>query len=322
MSWQALAAAKLNVGLAVTGRRHDGYHTLRSVFLRLVLADELIVDAASDEHGPDALSVSGDPDCVVEDNLVLRATEQLRARIGMRLPPLRLTLRKRVPVGAGLAGGSSDAAAALTLCARAWGVRLRPDERQSLALRLGADVPFFTAGHAAALVRGVGQGLEPIAAPDPPLGVLLVTPPFRLSTAAVFAEHDRITEGGAQPGPPAGSASADLVAGFAALLRASRGPEAIVEGAARLRDGNDLWLAAARLAPSLVALRSRLEAATGRPFLMTGSGTTLFALYPSGSDAAAAARRLGPHGHGPLTGARVLATATASATGGSVDDED
>jgi 4-diphosphocytidyl-2-C-methyl-D-erythritol kinase len=124
------AYAKVNLALAVTGRRADGFHTLASVFVRLELHDDVSVDAG--EPGAlDSVRVSGDPDCPVEGNLVLRAAAAVRA-IGTReapareLPGLTFDLEKRIPMGAGLAGGSTDAAAALDLAATSWGIRLDP----------------------------------------------------------------------------------------------------------------------------------------------------------------------------------------------------
>jgi 4-diphosphocytidyl-2-C-methyl-D-erythritol kinase len=279
-----VAGAKVNLCLAVTGRRPDGYHELRSVFLRLAFGDELRVGPAADPRDDDRLVVSGEPDCPVEGNLVLRAAAILRERHGEGLPALAFRLDKRVPVGAGLGGGSSDAACALDLAATAWGLRLRPDERRSEALRLGSDVPFFASGHAAALVGGVGEALAPLPAPAGGVGVVLVTPGLRLDTGAVFAAFDR-------QAATMGSALA-AVDDLADALRGAFDGDALAARLPGLRDANDLWPAAAALAPGLAALRDRLEARAGRPFLLSGSGSTLFTLYPSGTQARHAADRL------------------------------
>ena len=193
--FEADAHAKINLALAVTGTRDDGYHELRSVFLRLALHDRLEAEldpgAAADRLVVEGEHVATDAD------LVLRAARELRAVIDPALPALRFSLRKRVPAAAGLGGGSSDAAAAIDLALAAWGVRLHPAERLGAAARIGADVPFFSAGHGAALVEGIGEHVTPLPAPDPPAGILLVTPRDRLSTAAVFAEYDREPSQGA-----------------------------------------------------------------------------------------------------------------------------
>jgi len=238
-TYAARPPAKVNLRLEVLGRRPDGYHELRSIFLRIGLSDRLTMGSGS---GPtDRLQVTGLPGTPVEGNLILRALAALRAHAAIDLPALDVTLEKAIPVAAGLGGGSSDAAAALKLAQAAWGIGLSPEDEAALAAGLGSDVPFFTTEFAAARVEGRGELVEPVDAPAQAL--LLVTPPSRLSTAAVYARYD------------------DL------------GPSA--------EEANHLWPAAAALEPSLVALKRRLEAVTSREWLMSGSGPTLFALYPS-----------------------------------------
>ncbi len=279
----AEAPAKVNLGLAITGRREDGYHGLRSVFLRLALHDHLEARPAADARGEDELVIEGDPGLSAHDNLVLRAAACLRAAESVRgvtdgpLPALRFRLDKHIPSAAGLAGGSSDAAAALALAAGAWG--LSPDRAALLevAARLGADVPFFVAAHGAALVSGVGEVIEPLPEPWPPPGVLLVTTAERLSTAAVFAEFDR---GAAPPGADSGRSQA-MVDHLAVALRRGLDGAALAGLAEGLRDANDLWPAAARLSPGLTPAREALESILGRAVLLTGSGPTLLAVYPS-----------------------------------------
>jgi 4-diphosphocytidyl-2-C-methyl-D-erythritol kinase len=314
------ARGKVNLALAITGRRPEGHHTLRSVFMRLALADELSVSVAGAHAAPtsdtdDRLVVDGDPDCPVEGNLVLRAASLLRVLAAgaagssrpYRAPPrLLFRLRKRIPMGAGLAGGSSDGAAALDLAAQAWGLRLHPAERLEAALRLGADVPFFAAGHAAALVGGIGEDLVPLPRLREPAGVLLVTPGLRLATADVFREHDRIG--------PQGPTADEVVERLATRLREGIDGRALAGLADGLRDANDLWPAAVSLAPSLGDLRAALEDVTGRAFLLTGSGSTVFALYPSANEARDAAGRLERALPAALAdpGTRIAATSTSS----------
>ena len=320
----AEAPAKVNLGLAITGRREDGYHRLRSVFLRLALHDHLEVRAAADSRGADELVVEGDPGLPVHDNLVLRAAASLRATAHPRgvedrpgaaepsLPALRFRLDKHIPAAAGLAGGSSDAAAALALAAGAWGL---PSDRATLlevAGRLGADVPFFVAAHGAALVSGVGEVIEPLPEPWPPPGVLLVTAAERLSTAAVFAEFDR---GAAPPGVDAPGTEA-MVEHLAVALRSGLDGAVLADLADGLRDANDLWPAAARLSPSLTTAREALESILGRAVLLTGSGPTLLAVYPSLEAATSAAAELEQARPPALRGATILAT-SGSSRGGS-----
>jgi 4-diphosphocytidyl-2-C-methyl-D-erythritol kinase len=247
--------AKINLTLRVGPRGADGYHAIESEFLRVGLSDELVVAFA--ETGADTLTVTGLPGCPVEGNLVLRAFAAVRRRVGHDLPPLVAHLNKRIPMAAGLGGGSSDGATAIEAAEVMWGIGLSPQVRSEIELELGSDVPFFARGGVRALVRGRGEKIERLPELDADAGVLLVTPPFGLSTAQVFARFDEI---GAQ-------------------RREGHADEA-----------NDLWQAAASLAPGLAALREHLEAETNQPWLMSGSGSTLFALYPSAEQAAADGR--------------------------------
>jgi 4-diphosphocytidyl-2-C-methyl-D-erythritol kinase len=298
------AHAKANLALAVTGRRPDGYHELRSVVVRLALHDDL--EAELTQGADDSLVVEGDPDCTIDDNLVRRAAELVRAAGDRPLSGLAFRLRKPIPMAAGLGGGSSDAAAALDLAAAVWDIDLDPDERLRAASELGADVPFFAGGHDAALVEGVGERLRGLSAPNPPAGVLLVTPAARLSTARVFATWD--ADRGASAGAAGGPAGERIVDGLVERLAAGLSGEELAALAHELHDANDLWPAATRLMPALAALRDDLEASLGRPLLMTGSGSTLLGLYPSLGAAEEAAIDLS--GLASLTGARVTATAT------------
>ncbi len=296
--FEADAHAKLNLALAVTGVRDDGYHTLRSVFLRLALHDRLEVEL-DPEAESDSLELEGELEAS-HDNLVLRAADGLRAVVDPTLPALHFRLRKRIPAAAGLGGGSSDAAAALDLALAAWGVRLHPAERLDAALRVGADVPFFAAGHPASLIEGVGERISRLPAPEPPAGIVLVTPPGRLSTAAVFAEFDRDPASGAL----------ERVDEAAALLREPVDGMTLAATTAMLKEANDLWAPALRLLPQLAALRDVASAVLGRAVLLTGSGPTLFAVYPSEAAATRAAVALASAAAAELEGATIITTST------------
>jgi 4-diphosphocytidyl-2-C-methyl-D-erythritol kinase len=295
---RAAAHAKVNLALAVTGRRRDGYHTLRSVFLRVALHDQLSVTVRP-EGTSDVLEVEGDL-VAGEDNLVLRAASALRDRLGLELPPLAFHLRKRVPAAAGLGGGSADAAAAIELALAAWGVSLDREDRLAVALGLGADVPFFTVGHAAALVEGIGELVTPLPAPHPPAGLLLVTPRERLATADVFAEFDRDPRAGA----------VGRVDALAEQLRRQPDGAALAAASGPLSAANDLWASAARRSPGLTAARDALAEALGRPVLLTGSGPTLVAVYASEADAVRASTSLQARDLPGLAGAEIRSTRT------------
>ena len=294
----ARAHAKINLALAVTAIREDGYHELRSVFLRLALHDRLEaeLDPASDA---DHLEVDGEH-VATDDDLVLRAARQLRMAVDPSLPALRFTLHKRIPAAAGLGGGSSDAAAAIDLALSAWGVHLHPAERLGAAARIGADVPFFTAGHGASLIEGIGEHVTPLPAPDPPAGILLVTPAERLSTASVFAEYDRQPAQGAL----------ERVDEVASLMRDGVDGMTLAATTAMLKDANDLWPSALRLLPELAALRASMAETIGHAVLLTGSGPTLVAVYPSEAAATRAAVTLQSAATAGLEGATIISTTT------------
>jgi 4-diphosphocytidyl-2-C-methyl-D-erythritol kinase len=276
--------AKLNLTLAVGPRSADGFHPLRSVFLRIGLADDLTVMGAP-LNREDSLSVSGLPGCPVEGNIALRALAMLREAVGQPMLPLRVQLDKQIPIGAGLGGGSSDAAAALELAARAWGVGLAPEVIAKLALRLGSDVPFFLAAAPLAFVEGRGEVVTALPEIRGGAGALLATSDRPLASGAVYERFDEL---GAAADSRAGEVTDELV-------RATRdgldGP-GLAAFAPRLRDANDLWPAATSLAPDLERLRDELERRTRLPWCMSGSGSSLFSLHPSVAPAEAVGRRL------------------------------
>jgi 4-diphosphocytidyl-2-C-methyl-D-erythritol kinase len=265
--------AKVNLTLKVTGRRPDGYHELRSVFLRIGLSDRLSV-APGGADGSDALTVTGLEDVPTRANLVIRAIEAVRARAEIPLPALSVTLEKLIPVAAGLGGGSSNCASAIKLAQTCWGIGLSEAEEIELGASLGSDVPFFLSEAEMALVEGRGERVTALR-PMGQAAVLTATPRIELSTARVFDRYDQVG------GMPVADMTTDLLE-FPDLASA----------ASRLRDSNDLWPAAAALAPGLEEVRDSLETATIRPWLMSGSGPTLFAIYPSVAEASEAGRAL------------------------------
>lgn len=287
-----LAPAKLNLTLAVVGRRPDGYHALHSVMAPLALADRLSLTPDPSPGATDTLRVVGFHAGPLADNLVLRALEAtrraIRAHAGAAPPALAIRLDKRIPVAAGLAGGSSDAAAAIDGALEAWAAAdvLSAAERSALAAAIGSDVPFFLAG-GPALVEGRGERVTPLrglaltAAEQAP-GLLLVTPAIAAHTASVFAAWSDGAMG--QPGVAARS-SEHFAAEFGSGMSARR----LLERAGVLAAANDLLPAAAAVVDGLVSFRRALTRLLNRPIGLSGSGPTLWALYPSLDDADLAA---------------------------------
>jgi 4-diphosphocytidyl-2-C-methyl-D-erythritol kinase len=287
-----IAPAKLNLTLAVVGRRPDGYHTLHSVMAPLALADRLSLSPDPSPNARDSLRVVGFDAGPVADNLVLRALDAtrraIRAHAAEPPPALAIRLDKRIPVAAGLAGGSSDAAAAIDGALEAWAVSdvLSPAERSALAASIGSDVPFFLAG-GPALVEGRGERVTPLrglalATDERAPGLLLVTPAVAAHTAAVFAAWS----GGAMGEPGVAARSSEhFAAEFGSGLSARR----LLERASVLAAANDLLPAAAVVVDGLVSFRRALMRLLARPIGLSGSGPTLWALYPSLDDAELAA---------------------------------
>ncbi len=267
---RATAPAKINLYLHVAGRRADGYHLLDSLVAFAGVGD--IVDVvASDALG---LTIDGPFGAVLEaqdgDNLVLRAARRL-AQAGDVPAHAAIRLDKRLPVAAGLGGGSSDAAATLKLLARLWRLDIGDDDLARLGLELGADVPVCLAGHAC-FVGGIGDALAPAPAlPSAP--ILLVNPGVALPTTEVFAARtgDFVA--------PARFDDAPADATALATLLATR--------------GNDLDDAATRLAPVIGEVRAAIAAQPGCLLArMSGSGATCFGLFADAAPAETAARVL------------------------------
>ena len=186
---RAQAPAKVNLGLFVGPvRGGDGRHELVSVMQSLSLADELVLEPAPGEDG-DEVVCPGVPGAA-EDNLAARALEAFRRASGWQGAPVRLRVNKRIPLAAGLAGGSADAAAALRLAARASGIG-DPDLMLELAGELGADVSAqLRPGRW--LARGAGERLEQLPAPEGGLAVLLLPFVDGLATGSVYEQADRL----------------------------------------------------------------------------------------------------------------------------------
>ncbi|HYX10875.1 MAG TPA: hypothetical protein VE817_02775, partial [Candidatus Acidoferrum sp.] len=240
----------------------------------------------------DTLRIDGFDAGPAADNLVLRALDAtrhgLRAHVSERPPAIAVRLEKRIPVAAGLGGGSSDAAAAIGGALEAWSAAdvLSIAERAALAASIGSDVPFFLAG-GPALIEGRGERVRPLrgihlAAGERPPGLLLVNPATPAHTAAVF---EAWSSGAMGPPGVAARSSEHFAAEFGSGMSARQ----LLERAGVLAASNDLLPAASAVVDGLVGLRRALARLLDRPIGLTGSGPTLWALYPSSDEAEGAA---------------------------------
>lgn len=177
------APAKLNLFLHVVGRRDDGYHLLQTLFRFVDYGDTLRFAVRADGR---IRRVNPVPGVSEDDDLAVRAARLLQAESGTGRG-VDIVVDKRLPLGGGLGGGSSDAATTLLALNRLWGANFSRERLQALALRLGADVPVFVFGESA-FAEGVGERLEAVALP--PAWYLVLTPPVQVATAEIFASPD------------------------------------------------------------------------------------------------------------------------------------
>jgi 4-diphosphocytidyl-2-C-methyl-D-erythritol kinase len=260
------ACAKLNLALRVGPRRPDGFHDLDTIFQTIDLHDDLIVSTTSAET---PLRIACDAPAVPADdrNLAWRAAQALWSALG-RAGPARgvaITLTKRIPVRAGLGGGSADAAAALKALSLLWGYPSDTAALQPLAAAIGADAPFFLHGGTA---RGRGRGDLITSEPDwPPMWTALVVPPFGVATADAYQwlDEDRAGRHGGSA-PPDDDQQSILL--------------------------NDLEGPVARRYPRILGIRDALTRQGATAALMTGSGSTVFGAFGHAEDAHAAADAL------------------------------
>lgn len=248
------APAKLNLFLHVTGRRPDGKHLLQSIFTLIDLADT--VDLTLLPSGD--VEREGDLTGPAEEDLCVRAARLLKERFRVEAG-VRIRLEKRIPVGAGLGGGSSDAATVLIGLNRLWNLRLTRSELMALGVELGADVPFFLFGRNA-FAEGIGEKLLPVELPD--AWYRLVWPGRGVSTGKIFSAPD-LTR----------STETRKIAVFSDSIR-NRWPA--------LPGHNDLEPVAARIEPA-VQKALRMLSESGFEPRMTGSGSTVFAVEPEGA---------------------------------------
>jgi 4-diphosphocytidyl-2-C-methyl-D-erythritol kinase len=286
---RALAPAKVNLGLFVGPLREDARHELASVMQSISLADELTLEVAPQGAAGDEVLCPGVPGAPAE-NLAARALSAFRVATSWDAPALRLTIAKRIPVAAGLGGGSADAAAALRLAAAASaslgprplaqgapGEGLEP-LLLTLAATLGADVP-AQVRPGRWLASGAGEILEALPDPVAPLGVLVLPVAAELSTAAVYAEADRLAK--------LRSASF-LTERRHALHAAFELGMSLPHDAELLR--NDLQAAAVSLCPAIKRALAEARDAGAELAFVSGSGPTVIGLFPRANGLAAAER--------------------------------
>jgi 4-diphosphocytidyl-2-C-methyl-D-erythritol kinase len=254
------APAKLNIRLKVTGRRPDGYHDLVSIMAPIDLFDLLELTIA--RGGGIKLACEGIPVPADESNLVFRAARSFFSRTGLR-EEVSIKLFKHIPVAAGMGGGSSDAAATLLALNEMWSRPLSSPEIHDLATGLGADVPFFLEGKPC-LARGIGEILEPLDS-WPKCWFVIVHPPIEVSTSWVYCnlklvlttnEYDNIKQ---------------------TLSHVPISIPQILE--------NDLERVTSATFPIVETIKKNLIQAGAQGALMTGSGPSVFGLFPSPDEA-------------------------------------
>ncbi len=263
------APAKLNLSLLVGPRRPDGYHEIASLMVPLTLADRVEVTRT-----PGRALTLDCPVCPGEANLAARMVRALEERLDVPFE-VHVAIQKRIPAGAGLGGGSSDAAAVLRALERLYGLDLAPRLRHEAALAVGSDVPFFL-WTGPQLAMGRGQVLKPVDLPGP-LYMIVAVPDLELSTADVYRWRDE-----------------DVTVGLHAFAPRARLLSAGVAEATKLRDvaalvSNDLESSVVQRRPEVGLVIERLKTAGARAAAMTGSGAAVFGLFDS-ADAAERAK--------------------------------
>ena len=256
--------AKVNLFLSVDGKLPDGYHAISTCMQRIGLCDELEASARND--GSFTLKRDVPATLDASDDLVMKAARLLKEHAGREELGADIILKKRIPTGAGLGGGSSDAAGALRLLGKIWALELGEGDYLELASKLGSDVPFFL-GPPAAWCTGRGEKTKPLVPAE--LFLLLIKPPRSLSTPAVYARYDDLERGKNDP---------------AAFLAAyARGDwKAVGENL-----HNALTEPALELEPDIGRVMALLRERT--PFVsMSGSGSAVFGLFSSLAAAGAA----------------------------------
>ena len=262
------ARAKINFSLDILGTLADGYHRMDMLTGNIHLADELHITP----HDALRLTVEGNPDISAKDNLVLRAADALREATGCTAGAA-ITLVKRIPHGAGMGGGSADAAGALLGLNQLWKTDVPQDALRRMAAKLGADVPFFITG-GFARIGGFGEEIEPLP-PLPDIPLVILQPCKPQPTSEVFTLYDTIVK---VSHPDTDIAQhALLQSDFNALAKAA---------------DNVLYQAVAPHLPQIGEAIAALDACGAAYAAMTGSGSAVFGMFPDASQAETAYRIL------------------------------
>ena len=265
------ACAKINLFLRVTGRRADGYHQLDSVFLPISLADEIRLEVRAAEETSITLNCDAPALRSSQNNLATRAAHAFMSEFDLAAQ-IQIDLKKKIPIAAGLGGGSSDAGAVLRMLATAAEIDDAEDlsSLRRIALSLGADVPFFLDPRPSR-VNGIGELIAPMPT-VPRIPIVIAAPPFEVPTAAIFRALK--PEDWSGPAP-----DTDIEA----IVRGEISPAITV---------NDLAATAIAQFPEIRRLKALLEESGARAAQMSGSGGAVFGVFDSLEDAEHAAKKV------------------------------
>lgn len=266
------AYAKINLGLDVLRRREDGYHEVKMIMQTISLHDVLTFEES--EQAGIALVTNNRPELPADaqDNLVYKAARLIGETCGIK-KGVRITLQKNIPIAAGMAGGSTDAAAVFHGLNELWGLNLSTERMQELAVRLGADIPYCIIG-GTALSEGIGEKLTPLPAP-PDAVVLIAKPQISVSTKYVY-EHLHADTLEKHPD----------IDGMAAAIRAGE-LQGITE-----RMENVLETVTQTAYPVIGQIKDKMLEEGAMNSLMSGSGPTVFGIFDSKEKAEAAGQRI------------------------------
>ena len=266
MRLRLLSPAKVNLHLEVLRRRGDGYHEIQTLMQRIALFDEMEIQLGG--RGI-RLTAEGEAIPAGPDNLMIRAAQSFCERENVK-DGMEIRIQKRIPVGAGLGGGSGNAAAILMSLNDQFNTGWDQERLMSEGAKLGADVPFFIY-QKPALARGIGERLSPVRLPEP-MWYCLIIPPFRIATAWAYEAYDQ-------------------------MKRADKSPLAIPDAYAKIEDLtpvliNDLELPALSRYPQIGAMKKKLNALGAKGVLMSGSGPVVFGFFSSQGGAQTAQQAL------------------------------